>query len=135
MKRTFTQVLLFLWLTLSTLAAYAQSDALLAARNAISNGSSRDLAQQFANTVELGFDGDKQNYSATQAEFVMKDFFAKNASSGFEYIHKGASPEGAPYAIGKYTSKSSSYRVFVKMKFFNGVIKIDTIDFTKLDTE
>ncbi|UOR04700.1 DUF4783 domain-containing protein [Hymenobacter aerilatus] len=131
MKRTFTRVFLFLWLTLSTLAAYAQGDALLAARAAISNGSSRDLAQYFATTVELGFDGDKQSYSATQAEFVMKDFFAKNASSGFEYIHKGASPEGVPYAIGKYASKSGSYRVFVKMKSFNGAIKIDTIEFTK----
>lgn len=131
MKRTFTQVLVLLWLTLFTLVAYAQGDALTAARNAIRSGSSHDLAQYFAPTVELGFDGDKQSYSATQAEFVMKDFFAKNTSNSFDYIHTGASGEGVPYAIGKYAGKGGSYRVFVKMKAVGGAPKIDTIEFTK----
>ena len=133
MKRTFTQALVLFCFTLFSLAAYAnaQGDALAAARNAIRSGSSRDLAQFFAPTVELGFDGDKQSYSATQAEFVMKDFFAKNAGTGFDYIHTGASNDGVPYAIGKYAGKSGSFRVFVKMKAVEGTPKIDTIEFTK----
>lgn len=133
MKRTFTQVFVLLWLTLFTVVAYAnvQGDALAAARSAIRAGSAHDLAQFFAPTVELGFDGDKQSYSATQAEFVMKDFFAKNAGTGFDYIHTGASNDGVPYAIGKYAGKSGSFRVFVKMKAVGGTPKIDTIEFTK----
>lgn len=131
MKRIFFPAFLLVWLLLSSVAVQAQGEAFGAVRNALRNASSRELSQYFGATVGVSFDGDRQNYSATQAEFVMKDFFAKTAPSSFEIVHQGASQGGIPYAIGKYNGKSGSYRVFIKMKSANGALRIDTMDFTK----
>lgn len=132
MKRIFYQALVIVWLTLLSVASHAQGgDALGSVRGALRNASSRELSQYFSPTLEISFDGDRQSYSATQAEFVMKDFFAKTTPSTFEIVHQGASPGGIPYAIGKYNGKGGSYRVFVKMKNVGGTMRIDTMDFTK----
>lgn len=132
MKRYFFRALLLSWLFLfGTGAAHAQVDNLGAVGSAMRNGSSRELSQYLAATVEIGFDGDKQSYNATQAEIVIKDFFAKNTPSSFEFIHQGESREHIQYAIGRYTGRSGTYRVFVKLKPSRGAPVIDTLDFTK----
>ena len=132
MKRYFFRALFLSWLFLvGTSAAHAQSDNLGAVRSALRNGSSRELSQYLAPTVEVGFDGDKQGYSATQAEIVIKDFFAKNTPSSFEFMHQGESKEGIQYAIGRYTGRNGTYRVYVKLKPSRGAPMIDTLDFTK----
>lgn len=127
----FRTVVLVSLLLLSVGGAYAQGEAFGAVRGAVRGGSAHGVAQYFGSAVELGFDGDKQSYSATQAEFVLKDFFAKNTPANFDFIHQGSSNEGIQYAIGKYTGKSGSYRVFIKMKPADGKLLIETIDFTK----
>jgi hypothetical protein len=132
MKRYLLRLLLLGWLfLLGANAAQAQSDNLGVVRSALRNGSSRELSQYFAPSIEVGFDGEKQSLNATQAEIVVKDFFAKNTPSSFEFIHQGESKEGIQYAIGRYTGRSGTYRVFVKLKPSRGAPVIDTLDFTK----
>lgn len=131
MKRTFFLAFVLLWSLLLSVGAQAQGEAFAPIRNAIRSSSSRELAEYFAPTVELSFDGDKQSYSATQAEFVMRDFFTKNSPATFDFIHYGGSNEGTPYAVGKYAGKNGTYRMFVKMKSVGGSLKIGTIDFSK----
>jgi hypothetical protein len=116
---------------LGTGTVSAQADVPGEIKTAIRNGSSRDLARFFNNTVEIGLDGDKSSYSKTQAEFVLKNFFSKNSPAGFEFDHQGSSDKGQRYAIGTYNSKGGPYRVFVVVKQVNGTYMIDTIDFTK----
>lgn len=98
---------------------------------AIRSGSARDLSRFLNNTVEIGIEGDKSSYSKTQAEFVLKNFFAKNAPTDFDFNHQGGSDKGQRYATGTYISRSGTYRVFVVVKQVNGVYLIDTIDFSK----
>ena len=129
MKRFLFRALTVLSLALLAPAVHAQNDTFGAVRSAIQNGSSRAVSQYFGGTVEIGFDGEKQSYSATQAEFVLKDFFAKNSPATFELVHQGSSNEGIKYAIGKYSGKNGSYRVFIKMKPVQGGQQIDQIDF------
>jgi hypothetical protein len=133
MKRYLFRALFLTWFyLLSAGAVHAQSDNLAAVRSALRNGSARELSQYLAPTVEVGFDGDKQGYSATQAEFVMKDFFAKTSPSSFEFLHQGASGGHIQYAVGRYTGRSGTYRVFVKLTPpSRGAPRIDTLDFTK----
>ena len=113
--------------------AMAQSgdEALNSVKGAIKAASAKDVARFFNNSVEVGVNGDKASYSQAQAEFVLRDFFSKNPVSSFDYMHQGSSNEGQKYAIGKYVSKTGSYRVFVVVKQFGGSYKIDTIDFAK----
>ena len=109
----------------------AQTEVLQSTNAALRIGSAKELARYFNNMVELGFDGNKSSYSQTQAEFVLKDFFNKNTPTGFEIIHQGASKEGLRYAIGKYSHKGGSYRVYMLLKQNRGTYVIDTIDFTR----
>ncbi len=111
--------------------ATAAADVLGNVKTAIRGGSAKDLAHFFSPSVDLGVDGDKQSYSQTQAEFVVRDFFAKNPPASFEFVHQGASDAGNPYAIGRYTTKGASYRVFIKMKNQKSGMVIDNLDFTK----
>jgi len=112
--------------------AFAQGEeALNGVKAGIKAGSAKEVARYFNNSVEIGLNGDKASYSQAQAEFVLKDFFAKTPPAGFEFLHQGSSNEGQKYAIGKYTAKSGSYRVFIVVKQAGSAYKIDTIDFTK----
>ena len=133
MNRYSTRFFLFIWLLLAVgLSSRAQgADQLSAVRAAIAGGSSRGLAQFLAPSVEVGFDGDKQSYNATQTELVMKNFFAKNPPASFDIVHQGASNDGIPYAVGHYVGKNGSYQIFIKLKPKQSTPTIDTLDFTK----
>lgn len=98
---------------------------------ALKAGSSRELVKFCNDVVELKIDGESSNYSRTQAEFVLKDFFKKNESQGFEYVFEGNSREGLKYAIGTYSYKGGSYRVYILFKKAGDALMIDTLDFTK----
>jgi hypothetical protein len=133
MKSLFTKVFVCGWLLLTaTMGAQAQGgDQLGGVRSALANSSAHDLAQYLAPSVEVGFDGDSQNMNATQTELVLKNFFTKNGPGKFEIVHQGASPDGIPYAAGRYTGRTGTYQVFIKLKANRGAPQIDKIDFTK----
>ncbi len=114
-----------------TSQAQAQDDVLNGIRTALRDGSSRELAQYFNTSVEVGINGDKSTYSQTQAEFVLRDFFSKQVPTGLDRLHSGASDQGLTYEIMKYSYNGGSYRVMVYIKQFKGVNLIDTIEFTK----
>ena len=111
--------------------ASAQTDVINNVRAALKAGSSKELVKFFNNTVELNFDGEKSNYSRTQAEFVLKDFFKKYPPSDFQYIHQGASKQGLTYVIGKYAFDSGSFRVLLYIKKSEGQYVVNLIDFSK----
>lgn len=133
MKILFTKIFVFGWLVLAVaLSGRAQgADQLSAVRAAIASGSSRELAQFLAPSVEVGFDSDKQSYNATQTELVMKNFFAKNPPASFDIVHQGASNDGILYAVGHYVGRNGNYQVFIKLKPKQATPTIDTLDFTK----
>jgi hypothetical protein len=130
MRLIFTKLLVCGWLVLvgaGTINAQG-GDQLGAVRSAIASGSSHDLAQYLSPSVEVGF---SQNMNATQTELVLKNFFAKNAAGKFDIVHQGAGPDGTPYAVGRYTGRNGTYRVFIGLKANKSTPAIDKIDFTK----
>jgi hypothetical protein len=120
--------LLFAVAFLTAGRAEAQGDAMGSVKSAIKIGSSKDLARNFSSVVEITLEGgEATSYSSNQAEFVMKNFFSKNAPVDFSYSHQGASDKGQRYAIGTYTSKNGSYTVLVRLK----ESKIQSLNFIK----
>jgi hypothetical protein len=108
--------------------AVAQGGVMDGVKSAMKAGSSKDLSRNFSSVVELTLNGkEATSYSNTQAEFVMKNFFSKNAPVDFTYSHQGSSDKGQQYAIGTYTSKAGSYTVLVRMKDS----KIQSMNFIK----
>ncbi len=123
--------LLTIFVGLLSFSAHSQSSVINNVRAALKTGSSKELVKSFNISVELNFDGEKSNYSRTQAEFVLKDFFKKYPPSDFEYIHQGASQQGLTYVIGKYSFEGGSYRVLIYIKKINSDYLVDLIDFSR----
>ena len=113
------------------LRAEAQSEVINNMRAALKAGSSKEFVKNFNTMVELNFEGEKSNYSKSQAELVLKEFFKKYPPSDFQYIHKGASKQGLTYVIGKYTFESGSFRVWILIKKFDEEYLVDSIDFSR----
>ncbi len=109
----------------------AQDDVLGSVRSYFKQGNAHEVARYFNNIVEINIDGEKGNYSKTQAEFVLRDFFKRNPPVDFQKIHQGSSKEGLTFMIGKYTASGNSYRVYIVVKQFKGTYMVDTIDFSK----
>lgn len=98
---------------------------------AMGTGSSKELIKFCGNNIEIKIDGKSSNYSITQAEVVLKDFFIKNRVNSFSYIHQGSSPEGLKYTIGSLQLEDNSYRVVMVIKKQGADFKIDQINFSR----
>jgi len=109
----------------------AQSEVINDMRTALKAGSSKEFVKNFNTMVELNFEGEKSNYSRSQAELVLKEFFKKYPPLDFQYIHKGASKQGLTYVIGKYTFENGSFRVWILIKKFDDNFLVDSIDFSR----
>ena len=83
--------------------------------SAMKSGNSSQVARYFDASVELSMPDKSNSYSKSQAELVLKDFFATNAVKGFEVIHKGENA-GSQYCIGTLVTKTGSYRTTIFMK-------------------
>lgn len=108
-----------------------QEDVLSRIASAMKAGSSKELIKYCNTNLEIKVDGKTSNYSMAQAEVVLKDFFMKNPSKGFQYIHQGSSPEGLKYTIGTYSLEGGTYRVVMVIKQIDEEFKIDTINFSR----
>ena len=84
--------------------SFAQPDVCDNISNAIGAGDAKQLASYFGNTVELTIMNREESYSKTQAELIVRDFFAKNPPKSFTILHKGSSKDGTYYAIGNLTT-------------------------------
>jgi hypothetical protein len=122
--------LLFTFLFSYSLICYGQSTTDNIAV-ALKTGSSRELIKYFNTVTELKVEDKGANYSKAQAESIIKDFFTKYPANNFTYIHKGSSPEGLKYNIGRYSSDQDSFRVVMLLKQVNDEYVIDAISFNK----
>lgn len=109
----------------------AQGEIINDVKEAIKTGSSKEIAKFLNQNVDVTLDGSMQNYSKTQAEYVLKDFFQKSPPTSFTIVHQGASKGGLPYAIGQYISKNDTFRVWVRIKNNGNDYLIHEISFIK----
>lgn len=101
---------------INVLALEIQAQNFPKVKAAIEIASAKEVAVHFENNVEMSLDGKNTHYSRSQAEFVLRDFFKDNPVQSFSIIHKGNSEGGLTYAIGKYESNGTSFRVLIRMR-------------------
>jgi hypothetical protein len=97
--------------------------------SAIKTGNSKDLAKYFYSSIDLTVPGNEGTFSKSQAELIVKDFFAKNPPKSFVINHQGTSGDGSQFSIGTYTSGSLSYRTYFLIKKFSDTFYIQQIQF------
>jgi hypothetical protein len=110
MKRFFT--LFVIGALFSSFTVFSSIDEVISAMRA---GNSSEIARHFDNTVDINMPQKNNSYSKSQAEMVLKDFFATNGVKGFDIIHKGEN-SGSQYAIGTLVTKHGSFRTTIYMK-------------------
>jgi hypothetical protein len=110
MKRFFT--LLSAVFILSSFSYFLNIDEVV---GAMKNGDAAQIARHFDNTVEISMPDKSNNYSKSQAEMVLKDFFSTNGVKNFQVLHKGENA-GSQYCIGTLVTKNGSFRTTVFMK-------------------
>ena len=84
--------------------------------SAMRAGNAADISKFFDNRVDLSFPDKSDNYSKTQAEMILKDFFASNQVKGFQIKHKGDNKDGSQFCIGLLQTKTRDYRIRFYLK-------------------
>ncbi len=129
MKKVFP-IIIFVLLA-SVTDVLSQSEVIENIKTAMKTGSSKELSKYFYQNVDVTIDGNIQPYSKTQAEYELRDFFKNHVPDSFTIIHQGASKGGLHFAIGQYTSKSDTFRVFFRIKGTEGKYLIHEITIDK----
>ncbi len=133
MKHYFKSTTFALILALGfSFALFAQSSSTISPDivNATKDGSAADLAEFFNDNIELVIPQKSGIFSKSQAEMVLKDFFAKNPPNDFKIIHEG-SRQNASFAIGNYTTGDSVYRIYFLTKKVDGNLLIHQLRIEK----
>jgi hypothetical protein len=84
---------------------------------AIRSGNAAQLSRYFDNRVDISLPDKTDNYSRTQAEMVMRDFFSSTGVRNFEIKYKGESND-SKYCLGTLQTKNGDFqtKLLVKQK-------------------
>ena len=93
--------------------------------NAFKEGDAAKIARFFIDNVDLSIDGKEDLYSRSQAEQILKNFFAEHKPKDFKIIHKGTSGQ-SEYFIGELTA-DKTFKVTLNSKNVGGVQKITSL--------
>lgn len=96
---------------------------------AFRSGNASALSAYFVGNVEITISNSDASYSRSQAEMVLRNFFAGHVPQAFSIVHQGTSPEGSKYFIGNLVTNGGTFRTYVYAKQMNGVTSIQEIRF------
>jgi hypothetical protein len=96
---------------------------------AIKAGNSAELSKYFNNTIEIQIPGNEGTFSKSQAEMIIKEFFAKNVAAGYTTNQQGSSNGGAQFMIGTYKSGKIIFHVYILVKPVGGKMLIQQLHF------
>ena len=110
-----------LWQMVQFLSAYAmQSDGIPEKIIlSVKAGNASELAEYFYSNIELVILGKEDVYSKTQAEQILRKFFADHRPTSFKIIFEGGK-ETSRYAIGSLTTSTGDFRVYFLIKDQDG---------------
>jgi hypothetical protein len=109
---------------LSTGEAFSQDDPSPAISNAVNSGNSKALSRYFNEMVDLNIPGYKANYSKTQSERIIKNFFSKCPVKSFLISRQGTSPDGSKFSIGMLDAGNKKFRLYYLYRKANKVYLI-----------
>lgn len=87
--------------------------------NSFKQGNVKEIAKYFANTVDVTLPNSEDQYSKSQAEIVLKNFFTQHSPSSFNLEHQGASNNGK-YMVGSLVTGKGTFKVYVFVKDIGG---------------
>ncbi|MEO5997912.1 MAG: DUF4783 domain-containing protein [Chitinophagaceae bacterium] len=99
---------------------------------ALKSGNASQLSKYFDSRVDIGLPDKSDNYSRTQGEMVIKDFFGSNGVRNFELKYK-SEKGGANYCVGTLQTRNGNYRTTLFMRQKGDRQYLQDISFQKAD--
>jgi len=99
---------------------------------ALKAGNASNLSKYFDTRIDLSLPDKSDNYSRTQAEMIIKDFFSTSGVRNFELKHKGQKA-GANYCVGILQTRSGNYRTTLFLKLRGDKQYLQDISFQQLE--
>lgn len=121
MKRSLLLLPVFL-IAISTFSQGGIEDVI----SAMKSGNASGVTKYFDSYVDITIDDKGSNYSRSQGELILKDFFSNNGVRSFELKHKGNNDNG-DYCIGTLQTKNGNYRATVYMRLKGNRLVIQDI--------
>lgn len=86
--------------------------------SAMRSGNANQLSRYFDTRVDISLPGKSDNYSKSQAEMILKDFFANNKVKNFQIKHRGENKDGSLFCVGTLQTSNGNFRTkfFMKQK-------------------
>jgi hypothetical protein len=124
-------LILIVLMSVSFLSSRAQGS-LDAISKALGTGDAATLSNYFDQNVEVCVLDSEEVYPKTQAIQIVRDFFGKNKPKSYAQVHQGASTgKASQYTIGKLTTATGVFRVYVYLKVSGSSTLIQEIRFDK----
>lgn len=82
---------------------------------AMRKGSASELSKYFDTRIDITVPGKSDNYSKSQAELIIKDFFASNEVKGFQIKNQGKQ-NGVEFCVGMLQTRNGKYLTKFYMK-------------------
>lgn len=121
----------FLILLISIFSFSAKAQALEDVVNGMRSSNVTMLTKYFDSYVAITMNNNQSVYSKTQAEMVLKDFFAKNTIKDFDIVQNGTSGNDSKYAIGKLITMGATYQLYLVLKVKGSSYILQEIRFEK----
>lgn len=99
---------------------------------AMKNGNANQLSKYFDDRIDISIPGKNDNFSKSQGEMIIKDFFSNNEVKDFEVKHKGEN-NGSQFCFGVLKTKSGNFRTKLYMKQKGERQVLQEIGFQKVD--
>lgn len=119
MKKNFLTSIVFLLLSVAAHSENIPPELI----TAFKTGDATKLAMFFSNSVELTLFDKEEIYSKTQAEMIMRDFFAQHIPTQFKILHQGGK-DNSKYAIGNLICGATSFRITFLLKTVDNILYI-----------
>jgi hypothetical protein len=100
--------------------------------NAMRSGNASQLSKYFDDRVDISIPGKNDNYSKSQGELILKDFFSNNDVKDFQIKHKGEN-NGSQFCFGVLQTKNGNYRTKLYMKQKADKQVLQEIGFQRVD--
>lgn len=99
---------------------------------ALKSGNAAQLSRYFDNRVDITLPERTDNYSRTQAEMILKDFFVSNGVRNFDLKYKSENA-GSNYCIGTLQTRTGNYRTTLLMKQKGDRQYLQDLSFQKIE--
>ncbi len=99
---------------------------------AMRSGNASQLSKYFDDRIDISIPGKNDNYSKSQGELIIKDFFNNNDVKDFQIKHKGEN-NGSEFCFGVLQTKNGNYRTKLYMKQKGDKQVLQEIGFQRVD--